>query len=205
MVAVGSLLLMTAGCAPAERPAQVAPQTEAQDGGRIDIEGGYAVIESGPRASAAHADAAPSRVSATPERLPTPTPRGVAPDDPEPGQWAYVHPFGPRGPAPAMRMGRATDGEGRVPDSEQTDVFMTYDSIHLSIRAPAVPAGSPAYISIVRQGSAETVWHDQRVVSSGETYLAFGLGPRVLPPGSYVARLTVDGGPSAVHGFRVGS
>ena len=127
-----------------------------------------------------------------------------APADPyEPAESAAVNPFLPRGSAPAMRMGRGVSPDGRVPDSEQTDVFSTYDPIHVSIHVPPSSSAGAASLIIHSQADEALVWQDSGVVTAGDEYLSFEIGPGTLPPGRYSASLTAGGRALAKHAFEV--
>lgn len=186
---------------------------------RIEIEGGYAVVE--PPTPRIGATSRTGRVismrgSPAPRRVDRPvnaiapgmrltaelgTPAERSPTTYEPAETPYINPFGPRAAAPAMRVGRALGADGRVPDSDQTDVFTTYDPIYVSVHAPA-SAGAAARLSIFGE-DGRAIWSIERVVAPGGEFLAFDLGPNTLPPGRYVALVSADGRTLADHVFEV--
>ncbi len=137
------------------------------------------------------------RAGVVPEASPAPRAADHAvPPDAEP-----VGPFAARGPAPTLRIGRRAQPDGRILDSDQTDVFMGYDPIRFS----AVASGAMAQLVIQDQRTKEEVWRSQQAVAAGVSFVNFELGPGKLAPGAYVGVLTFDGRSVTQHAFKVSS
>ena len=125
----------------------------------------------------------------------------ISPKEPGPAsEPADINPFTTAArPEGTIRMGRAVESDGRVPDAERTDVFMTYDPIHFSIEGGALADGDLA----VHDESGERVWSDHEVLSPGKAYLNFAIRPGGLRPGSYRATITTAQGQLDQHRFTV--
>jgi hypothetical protein len=151
-----------------------------------------------PGATARAARPAPAPVGTTSAIATVP----AAPELYEPAESVYVNPFGPRGPAPAMRIGRGIDPDGRVPDAEQTDVLMPSEPVYISVRMPPALDGATGRLSIYEGSSGDLVWVDDAFASGGD-FVSFEIAPRALAPADYVALLVVGGQQIADHRFAI--
>jgi len=105
-------------------------------------------------------------------------------------------------PGQSLRLGRGVQPDGNVPDSQRTDVLMSYDTIYISIATSDVPPGSLGCLTIYEEGNDVPVWRNERSVFAGSSHLTFGIGPGSLPVNRYRAVLIV-GERVAEHTFQV--
>lgn len=102
-----------------------------------------------------------------------------------------------------IKLGREVEGDGRVPDSQETSVFASYDTIHVSIPTTVLPPGTAVRIAIFAEGTNQRVWGDRRSVVKGRSHVSFSIGPGELAPAWYYAVVLVDERKLADRAFKV--